>query len=121
MNFTYDSKLYDTDTMSRDEIMLIKVKVESDIDAIQSQLKRAHDNLKENGIHADRVWYRKAESALKFKGRLIQSLQVILSQRKTEKRRSVCEYFIDVARENLLSDVFHEILEEANKRAAEDN
>jgi hypothetical protein len=53
--------------------------LQEDIGGIRAQLESAQSRFAETGVYADRVWYRRANDALRHKGRLHQSYQLLMT------------------------------------------
>lgn len=54
--------------------------LQEDIGSIRSQVEGAKAEQAATGVYADRVWYRRASDALKHKGRLHQSYQLLMAE-----------------------------------------
>jgi hypothetical protein len=54
--------------------------LQEDIGGIRAQLQGAQAEQAATGVYADRVWYRRASDALRHKGRLHQSYQLLMTE-----------------------------------------
>jgi len=106
---------------NNDELLRMKIELESEMDDIKSQLSRAEAKVHSEGLYADPVWYARAKSALRVKGRQCQQIQLMLRKNKKKKKteRPMAEHFIDICRDTLEENDFKDILEEAKQRCTD--
>ena len=95
-----------------------KIKVDAEINSINSQIERAKIEYKEENKPADRRWFLKAQIAKKYHGQISQLLQNRLSKIRTERREANNiahdRAFVLAAKKILSKEVFMEIVAEAN-------
>jgi hypothetical protein len=118
MIIEHGGKTFDIRAMDRGELLLLKISIESDIDAIKSQIREAQNRVAVEHEYADRDWYRRANDAAKIKGRqgqLIQARLGILKQQEREARlSSLPRRFMDAAYELLDLETYQRINDEAH-------
>ena len=108
----------DVSNLTREQILDMLPQLTAEMDEIRTQIEDAKAKAAATGDYADREWFRRAKYALRAKGRLHQQLQYRLGTlRKPKSPQSMAQHFIDVARETLSSDQFHQILQTAMGRA----
>ena len=70
-----------------EDLVTLKELVDREIGAINDQLIGVKNQVKINGIYADPDWYRRVNSAKRFKGQLSQRIQNELGRRKRDQKR----------------------------------
>ena len=119
----FQDNKYDLIQMSRDELLDLKLRIDTQIDGIKVQLAEAAGYAKAEGIYADPSWYARATAAGKIMGRKSQTIQRVLSQRKrqekAERQRTIGDAFIDAARVRLAPDTFTMVMEDAHEILAQ--
>ena len=102
--------------LSKAELQELKIKIDSEIDAIRDQLKRVEATAASGGEYADPDWYWSAVRARKHKVRQSQMIQSEFTRRKEMRQGTIEGHFVDIARIRLSSDLFDELLDEARRR-----
>jgi len=98
---------------SAEELLQIKLTLESDIDSIRAQIDAAQAKARETGEFADSDWWGRAKWALKSKGRQCQQIQLLLRQKNKAAQGSLENCFMTTARELLPAEQFQAILDTA--------
>jgi hypothetical protein len=99
--------------------------LQEEIGGIRAQLERAKGECAETGVYSDRIWYRRASDALRHKGRLHQSYQLLMTdiakrtrvlnaEVNTAKNISDEREFMRLASLMLPEDVYASIWREVN-------
>jgi hypothetical protein len=106
-------------TMSRAELLDLKMKLDTELDDIKDQIKRAEAHTAQTGEYAEPAWYWSAVRARKHKGRQSQAVQMELSKRRKERKKvdPLANYFMNAARHTLDPNTFNEILSLARNAA----
>ena len=100
--------------MSREDLLALRIIIESEMDSIEEQLSRAGALAKRTGVYADSDWYWSAKRALQNKRRQVQVIQKELGlRRRKQARPTLAQYFMDVARHKLDPEIFANLCEEA--------
>lgn len=102
--------------MEREKLLQKRLKLQGEIIAIREQVETAKTESIYTGRYADRLWWQRAHTALRAKGRQICHINTLLGSMKHERHQKLEFAFIDVAREKLPDDEFNEILKEAIRR-----
>jgi len=122
MNVWFHDEKHDLSEINdRNLLLTMKAEIDADIDNIRDQLKRAEVTLKTTGKYADPDWYWKAVRARKLKARDSQKIQLRLGQIRKERkgRKTVSDFFVDIAKERLERGQFYDYLDEAEFRYKE--
>lgn len=109
----------DTDGLSYEEAQKLLLRLDEGVANIEEQIRRAAAKTYETGNYADPDWFNKATFARKALQRSRQALQVEVGQKRKKAKHSektFSEHFVDVARERLDEDLFHEFLRMAEAR-----
>lgn len=111
--------------LTHEELHQLRHKIYEDMISIKDQLETARSEFRRTGKYADPDWYRKANSALKFKQRDHQNVLLELSirnnRRKENNASNFNNVFVQVAEETLDNDTFVLIrMETKNRIEAED-
>lgn len=106
--------------MSTEDIEVRLGAVTAEIAEIKAQIGEAKGYAAETGEYSDADWFRRANLALRFKGREHQALQLEFGRRRKEERRaynsSMERAFIDAARAKLDATTFRLLMNEALAR-----
>lgn len=104
-------------TMSTDDLLELKVRMESRQADITMQLGSAKDKAAAAGEYANPAWYRNASRAKAAYGHDIQRIQNILKQRKERQNgnSSLENLFVTIAKRRLDETVFKDIMAEARE------
>jgi ribosomal protein L20 len=106
--------------MSNEYIEHRLITVTSEIADIKTQIANAKSTAAATGEYSDRVWFNKAHTALRLKGREHQELQLEFGRRRKEERRTYSvtlgRIFIGVARAQLDYETFMSIMDKAVER-----
>jgi len=103
-------------TKTAEELLQIKLDLETDIDSIKSQIEAAQVKARETGVYADSVWWGKVKWALKSKGRQCQQIQLLLRQKNRAVQTGLENTFVTTARELLPPEQFQAIMDSAKAR-----
>ena len=82
----YDGKNYQVATLSNDELLDLKVALNTEIAVIKMQLDTAKTQRLVNGEFADPAWWRSASNAKTIKTMDVQAVDRELSKRKKERK-----------------------------------
>jgi hypothetical protein len=118
--------------LDREGLLDLQAKVCESLDAIKTQLDEAKANAAQNGNYSDADWFRRAQSAQRWRGRFHQKIQARLSALKKEtKERNLDEArkeslrfertFFSLASKMLPAPLFASIVEAATERMEEQN
>jgi hypothetical protein len=110
---------HDLDTMTRAEILALKIDLEEQMDKIQQQIYDAKTRAHTHGEYADPDWFSRASYARKAKGRQAQKIQAYLGSMKRSRTNTFEKAFIDVARIHLQPETFQFLLDEARDTGGE--
>lgn len=112
------------DEMCRADLIQLKNIIDDEIASIKEQLDEAKTEQLVTGTYADPGWWRKANSALRMKGRFVQKIQrqIGLAKQDEHQQSSVTfeRHFISVAREVLDKETYSAIIEKAQSLSAVD-
>jgi hypothetical protein len=111
-----NDETFDLATMSREDILILKLLIEEQIDKIKQQLHSARVNATLNCEFADPDWFARAMYAQKAKGRQAQRIQVYLGSMKKSRVVALEAAFVDAARIHLSADSFHFLMDQAKER-----
>lgn len=104
---------------SEQELLDLKSDIDLDITTIRIQLSDAKAKVVTDGSYSDPEWWRKANAALKIKGRQSQQIQNELSLMRRKKQEIKAQQFerrfIDIAKKELSEEVFQKILNQARE------
>lgn len=81
----------DVKAMGVEDLLEERLELQKDLDEIKAQLSRAKTRVWESGEYSDPEWFRKAESAQRYKGRLILEIQNRLTALKEKRREEYAE------------------------------
>lgn len=102
---------------STDDLMEMREALTWDMTCIRDQLAQAAQQKEETGEYADRDWYRRAQFALRAKGKDCMGIQTEFSKRNraakvanTEVRTTFERAFMVIARRELDRDVYKGLL-----------
>lgn len=101
---------------TKEALLELRLEIQGDIDRINGQLADARRAAASDGDYSDADWYRRAETALRHKGRLMQRIQLELTRLRGKQSNKLESAFIEAARELLLPDVFQNIMDAAHER-----
>ena len=104
---------------TKDALLELRLEVQGEMDSITTQITEARRRFAAGEGGADRDWLRRAESALKHKGRMMQAIQLELSRLKGKSSDRIESAFIEAARELLLPEVFKNVMDAAHERMEE--
>lgn len=107
------------DAMSGDDLMALRTVAQEAIARIRDQLSSARVRVAETGLYADRDWYRRANSALRFKGSYIQRIQAAMGRKRRHRGRNFERMFVEIAKETLPEGTYQQIFEAAQTRLEE--
>lgn len=120
---------YDLTTLSRDDLLALKVAIDEGLHGVRTQLEVARAQVRERGVYSDRSWYTKAQSALRHYQTASQRVQLALRQQRQadkaagQERRlgqpTFPDCFYQVAQEHLPAPVFAALKEAATQRYVE--
>lgn len=113
-----DYQDYDLEKMAQDDLLALKIQIDSEKDTIEYQLSQAAAGLRADGEYADPKWYSRAKFAARTKSQQSQAIQAYLGKKKRNSPVSLHldGFFMDAARDMLSADVFDVIMEEAKTR-----
>jgi len=109
--------LPDLQSMTRQQLLELKLLVNEEINAIKSQLEAAKTTQHQTGEYANPDWFRRANSALRIKQMQIQKIQLLLSSRR---EISLPALFMSVCEEKLDPAVFSSLKAQAVARLADE-
>lgn len=105
----------DLEALSLDKLREMKLKVNSLVLEISTQIKSRQAEFSGGGEPAKKEWYINAKHALSLWQRFMPYLSAMIRRRELEGR-TVESYFMDVARDMIHPEDFNEILAEAKRR-----
>lgn len=110
----------DLSRLTRDQLIHTKLRIEAEASEIKGQLDEAKARVITDGTYADPTWFRRAQAALRAKGRACQAIQAQLSRlRRAEEAAHPTDLhriFFAVARDQLSPEMFASIQREALHR-----
>jgi len=83
----------DLGKLSDEELSTLKDSVDNDIARIGSQISNAKAQFQATGTYSNPVWFQKAATAKKIRGRLSQKIQVEQGKRREERKKINREIF----------------------------
>jgi len=102
---------------SRDELLDLKLRFETEIVSIRTQISRAKAEARSKKVFTAPEWWYKAHQALRIKGRQCQQVQLELSRARARRITSLEKAFLEAARERLDPELFSNLIEAAKQRA----
>jgi hypothetical protein len=115
------SKKYPDDLsgLTDDELMAVKLSVETDMASVKQQLDEAKGNARAYGEYSDPDWYSRANGAKRFLGITHQKILGEISQRRrsrgSENTLSFERAFVQAAKLRLTEALFYDLVDEANR------
>ena len=106
------NELPDLSDKSVEDLLELKLELETDLDSIRAQIDAARSKAAATGVYADADWWRKVNWAKKLKGRMCQKLQLEIRKRRDPKD-ALGRAFLEVARRSLNPEVFEQLQDQA--------
>lgn len=118
--------------MSDMDLLTLKNANQQNIADIKNRISIATQKLAEEGEYADRDWWRRVHTALRFRGRVDQAIALELRKRKEARKQATPSAtlegtlrferaFYKIAKERLSEDIFVELVLEAKREANADS
>ncbi len=108
----------DLEEMSREELQDLKAETYEEKIWIDDQIDAAKAKAVAGDGYSDPDWFRRAITASKHKGKVIQDIQTVLARKPKSKKghRNFADEFMDVARERLDQGTFDTVFAVAEER-----
>jgi len=126
-----DWSKYNVESMGRDELLTLLQELAQEMDSIRAQIDDAKAEAAANGVYSDRDWFRRANVALRARGRFHQRIQMRLSSlrraERAENARQTVEHtplethFMRAAKEVLPRETYERIMQLAHGRMSHDH
>lgn len=107
--------------MDRDELLTLKAQIDDEMASIRSQIEKARAHQKLTGEYAHPDWYRRANDALRHRGRESQRIQIRMAKLRAERHAELqsqnpsdAEAFVRAARLILDRETYLRIWAEVN-------
>lgn len=113
---------FDTDKLTYEEMQGLLLNLDTEIADVKQQLRSVTIEYYTNGKRANPYWFGKATYALKAMQRNRQELQILIGQRRRRSeygRKTISDFFLDAAKENIPIEEFDRILSIAKQRKEE--
>lgn len=95
------------------ELLSYKIEIDGSSASAQMQIDTAKSKIHSDGEYSDPEWWAKVNGYKRMLGFLSQKIQFRIRELNQEKTYSIQHLFMDVAREMLSHEQFHEIFQQA--------